>query len=257
MADIADHVGPGRVVVEFGAGSMAKTPLVLDAIAPAAYVPVDISGEFLNESSAILEARYPELPMKPVEADFLHPFPLPDEAAHGARLGFFPGSTIGNMEPAAAVDLLRGMRETLDGEAMLLIGMDLIKERETLIAAYNDAQGITAAFNRNLAQRINRELGGTIELDALAHRSVWNEPLARVEMHLEAMRDIDFEVCGQAFVMAAGETIHTENSHKYSPESGSLLLLAGGWEPIARYLDDGRLFMVVLARAILPDVSLT
>ncbi len=255
MGEVAARAGPGRVVVEFGAGSMTKTPLVLDAMAPAAYVPVDISGEFLHESSASLEARYPDMPVLPVEADFLHPFPLLAEAGHGARLGFFPGSTIGNMEPAPAVDLLRAMHETLGSEAMLLIGMDLIKDRQILLAAYDDAAGVTATFNRNLAERINRELGGTIPLDAVVHRAVWNEPLARIEMHLVATRDFAFEVCGQAFAMAAGETIHTENSHKYSPESASLLLLAGGWEPLARYQDDERLFMVVLARAILPGLT--
>ena len=251
MSQVAAEVGPGRAVVEFGAGSMAKTPLLLDAIAPSAYVPVDISGEFLRDGCAALEARYPDLPVIPVEADFTHPFALPAEAGHGARLGFFPGSTIGNMAPAPAVDLLRAMRQTLGDDAMLLIGMDLIKDRERLIAAYDDAAGVTADFNLNLAERINRELGGTIPLDALAHRAMWNERLARIEMHLEAVRDIIFEVCGHSFEMTAGETIHTENSHKYSRESADLLLLAGGWEPVAHHVDDDRLFMVVLAGAIL------
>lgn len=255
MGEIAAQVGPGRSVVEFGAGSMTKTPLVLDAIAPSNYVPVDISGDFLRESSADLGARYPDLPVIPVEADFMHPFALPAEAGHGARLGFFPGSTIGNMAPAPATDLLRAMRETLGDDAMLLIGMDLIKQRERLLAAYDDAAGVTAAFNLNIAARINRELGGTIPLESLEHRAVWNDPLARIEMHLVATGDIAFEVCGQSFVMAASETIHTENSHKYSRESASLLLLAGGWEPVAHHVDDDRQFMVVLARAILQGLT--
>jgi len=159
------------------------------------------------------------------------------------------------MEPAQATDLLRSLRHALGDDAMLLIGMDLIKDRERLLAAYDDAQGITAEFNLNLVRRINRELDGTIALDSLAHRARWNEERARIEMHLEATRPFAFEVCGQAFAMQVGETIHTENSHKYSRESANLLLLAGGWEPLAHYCDADALFMVVLARAILPDMT--
>ncbi len=255
LGDVAARVGTGRVVVEPGAGSAAKTPLLLDAVAPSAYVPVDISGEFLREASAVLQARFPALPVLPLEADFTHPFALPAEAGGAARLGFFPGSTIGNMEPAAATDLLRSMRHALGHDAMLLIGMDLIKDRDRLIAAYDDAQGVTSAFNLNLAERINRELGGTIPIEALAHKAVWNEARARIEMHLEAARAISFEAAGQTFVMHKGETFHTENSHKYSRESANLLLLAGGWEPLAHYMDPDCLFMVVLARAILPGMT--
>lgn len=249
LDDVAAHVGPGRAVVEPGAGSAAKTPLLLEAVSPSAYVPVDISGDFLREASAQLRQRFPGLPVLPVEADFTHPFALSGEANTAARLGFFPGSTIGNMEPAAATDLLRALRHALGEDAMLLIGMDLIKDRSRLLAAYDDAQGVTAAFNLNLAERINRELNGTIPLDALEHKAVWNEARARIEMHLEATRPISFEVGGQAYAMQAGETIHTENSHKYSQDSGNLLLLAGGWEPLAHYRDADALFMVVLARA--------
>ena len=243
------------MVVELGAGSAAKTPLLLDAVAPSAYVPVDISGEYLRQASAALQARFPAIPVLPLEADFTHPFALPAEAGGAARLGFFPGSTIGNMEPAAASDLLRSLRHALGRDAMLMIGFDLIKDRQRLLSAYDDAQGVTAAFNLNLAERINRELGGSIPTEALAHKAVWNEERARIEMHLEATSAISFEACGQSFAMQRGETIHTENSHKYSRESANLLLLAGGWEPIAHYLDTDALFMVVLARAILPGMT--
>jgi L-histidine N-alpha-methyltransferase len=253
--DVAEQVGPGRVVVEFGAGSTAKTPLLLDCIAPSAYVPIDISGDFLRDSCAGLEQRYPGLPIMPIEADFMQRVSIPVEDGVGGMLGFFPGSTIGNMRPAPAVDLLRSMRETLGDGSMLLIGMDRIKDRERLHAAYDDAAGVTAAFNLNVAQRINRELGGTIPLDGLAHEAVWNDRLARIEMHLKATRPISFEICGKAFAMDAGETIHTENSHKYSRRSGNLLLLAGGWEPVAHYTDEEDLFMVVLARAISHDMT--
>jgi L-histidine N-alpha-methyltransferase len=255
LGNVADRVGPGRVVVEPGAGSVTKTPLLLEAVAPSAFVPVDISGDFLREASEGLRQRFAGLPVLPVEADFTHPFALPAEAGHAPRLGFFPGSTIGNMEPWAATDLLRSLRHALGEEAMLLIGMDLNKERDRLIAAYDDAQGVTAAFNLNLAARINRELHGTLPLDALAHRAVWNPARSRIEMHLEATRPIAFAVCGRSFAMQAGETIHTENSHKYSRESADLLLLAGGWEPVAHYADDERLFMVVLAKAISRDMT--
>ena len=248
--DVTRLVGAGRAVIEFGAGSAAKTPILLDCMDPSVYVPIDISGDFLRDSCDVVQTRYPDLPIIPIEADFTRPVALPPETGDAALLGFFPGSTIGNMQPSEAVDLLRSIRSTLDDGAYLLIGMDLIKDRDRLIEAYDDAAGVTAAFNMNVASRINSELGGTIPLDGLAHKAVWNDRLARIEMHLEAQRDIAFDVCGERFAMDAGETIHTENSHKYSQRSGNLMLLAGGWEPIARYTDPQELFMVVLARAI-------
>jgi L-histidine Nalpha-methyltransferase len=248
--EIGLGVGQGRAVVEFGAGSATKTPLLLDRIAPAAYIPIDISGEFLRESCRTLARRYPLLPIVPVEGDFTRPVPIPPEADGHPLLGFFPGSTIGNLDPSDAVDLLRAMRATLGDEARLLIGMDLIKDPEVLIAAYDDAAGVTAAFNLNLAARINRELGGTIPLADLRHRAVWNDALARIEMHLEAARAIAFTVCGRRFAMRAGVTIHTENSHKYDRRSATTLLIAGGWEPRAHFFDSAHRFMVVLADAV-------
>jgi dimethylhistidine N-methyltransferase len=246
---IAVDVGAGRAVVEFGAGSTAKTPLLLDCIAAASYVPIDISGDFLRESCEGLAVRYPGLPIVPVEGDFTHPLVLPETVAGQPCLGFFPGSTIGNLGPAEAVDLLRAMRATLGEDSLLLIGMDMIKNRSVLTAAYDDAAGVTAEFNLNVAERINRELDGTIPVEALRHRIVWNDDQARIEMHLEATRDIAFKVCGQNFAMRAGETIHTENSHKYDLRSATQLLLAGHWQPFAHYSDGQDRFMVVLARA--------
>lgn len=246
---IALAVGKGRAVVEFGAGSTAKTPLLLDCIEASSYAAVDISGDFLRESCEGLAARYPGLPITPVEADFTRPVDLPPEVRGTPRLGFFPGSTIGNLSPAPAVDLLRAMRATLGDEGMLLIGMDLVKERGVLTAAYDDRAGVTAEFNLNLAHRINRELGGTIPVDGLAHRAIWNADRSRIEMHLEARRDLAFTVAGRPFAMRAGEAIHTENSHKYDLRSATTLLLAGGWEPVARYADTSHRFMVILAQA--------
>ncbi len=253
--EIAQAVGCGRVVVEFGAGSATKTPLLLDRIDAAGYVPIDISGDFLRESCAPLIARYPALPIHPVEADFNAPAKIPQALAGRDRLGFFPGSTIGNMEPAAAIDLLRTMRETLGNGSMLLIGMDRIKAESTLTAAYDDAMGVTAAFNLNLAHRINRELDGTIPADALRHRAVWNDERARIEMHLEALQDISFTVDGYRFAMASGETIHTENSHKYDERGATTLLLGGGWEPRRIWKDKEDRFMVILADALGPDLT--
>jgi uncharacterized SAM-dependent methyltransferase len=153
------------------------------------------------------------------------------------------------MIPHSSVDLLRAMKASLGVGAMLLIGMDRVKPEEMLVAAYDDAQGVTAAFNLNLLERINREIGATIPIDAFRHRAIWNDNRARIEMHLEAQRDIDFRIEGRPFSMAAGETIHTENSHKYGQRDAHILLRAGGWTPIAEWTDPDGLFAVILAEA--------
>ncbi|WP_120715917.1 L-histidine N(alpha)-methyltransferase [Tsuneonella amylolytica] len=245
-------IGEGRAVVEFGSGSSVKTPLLLGCIAPAAYVPLDISGEFLRAAAEELSAKFPGLPVHPVEADFMRQVQLPAAVADLPKLGFFPGSTIGNMVPRTATDLLRTMRATLGEGSQLLIGMDLVKDPAVLEAAYDDAQGVTGAFNLNLARRINRELGGTIPVDDLRHVARWNDDFARIEMHLQATRDIAFEVSAKRFSMAAGETIHTENSHKFSRRSSYQLLLAGGWTPRERWTDGEGRFSLILADATIP-----
>ena len=245
-------IGAGRAVVEFGSGSSVKTPLLLEAIEPAAYVPLDISGDFLRAAAADLAAKFPRLPVHPVEADFMREVALPEAVEELPKLGFFPGSTIGNMVARTAVDLLRSMRATLGKGSQLLIGMDLIKDVAVLEAAYDDAQGVTAEFNLNLARRINRELGGTIPVDKLRHVARWNDTFARVEMHLEATEDIAFEVSGRRFALAAGETIHTENSHKFELRSQNTLLLAGGWTPARRWTDSQERFSLILAEWTVP-----
>lgn len=250
--EFAALIGAGRSVVEFGSGSSVKTPLLLRAIDPAAYVPLDISGDFLRAAATDLAAKFPDLPVHPVEADFMRKVALPAQVEDLPKLGFFPGSTIGNMVARTAVDLLRTMRETLGEGAQLLIGMDLIKDRKLLEAAYDDAGGVTAEFNLNLARRINRELGGTIPVDALRHDARWNDDFARIEMHLEAQQDIRFEIAGRSFAMAKGDTIHTENSHKFDRRSSATLLLAGGWTPKHRWTDDAGRFSVILAEASIP-----
>jgi dimethylhistidine N-methyltransferase len=251
-AEFAAEIGPGRAVVEFGSGSSVKTPLLLEAIAPATYVPLDISGDFLRAAADDLARKFPGLPVYPVEADFMREVALPEAVADMPKLGFFPGSTIGNMVPRTAVDLLRTMRATLGPQSKLLIGMDLIKDPAVLEAAYDDAGGVTREFNLNLARRINRELGGTIPVDDLRHVARWNDDFARIEMHLEAQRDMTFEVAGESFALAKDETIHTENSHKFSRRSANALLLAGEWTPAVRWTDGEGRFSLILAEATIP-----
>jgi dimethylhistidine N-methyltransferase len=248
-ADLASRIPAGAALVEFGSGSSTKTPLVLDAVQPSAYVPIDISGEFLRESSRALSTRYPDLFVLPFEADFTRALALPRTIETAPKLGFFPGSTIGNLIPHAAVDLLRAMRASLGIGAHLLIGMDRIKDPDVLERAYDDPAAVTAAFNCNLLSRINRELDATIPLDAFRHRARWNDDRARVEMHLEATRDVSFAVEGRSFSIPAGETVHTENSHKYGPRDARILLRAGGWTPVAEWTDPDDLFAVYLAEA--------
>ena len=250
--DIAALTGPGRAVVEFGSGSSTKTPIVLGAVAPSAYVPIDISGDFLRQSSTAIAAAFPGLTVLPVEGDFMKPIALPRQVDGLAKLGFFPGSTIGNMTPLASTDLLRTMRASLGEGAMLLIGMDRIKDEDVVVRAYDDAQGVTAAFNMNLLERINRELDGNIPIDSFAHVARWNDDRSRIEMHLEARADVTFTIEGRPFAMTAGETIHTENSHKYGPRDARLLLRAGGWTPIAEWTDPDEQFALILAEAQAP-----
>jgi len=247
--EMAAAIGPGRAVVELGSGSSTKTPLLLEAIRPAAYVPVDISGDFLRESSDALAARFPGLAIYPVEADFTQRVALPREICPLPKLGFFPGSTIGNMVARTAIDLLRNWREALGDGSLLLIGIDRIKDIAVLERAYDDPAGVTGAFNLNLLTRINRELGGTIPVDNFLHRAVWDDVHARIEMHLVAVCDMDFTVDGRRYHMAKGETIHSENSHKYGDRDANLLLRASGWTPVATWDDADPAFALILAEA--------
>ena len=247
--DVAAIVGPGSAIVELGAGSAVKTPTLIEAVKPAAYVPIDISGEFLRSSAAALQREHSDLSVHPVEADFMKEIPLPAEIAGMPRLGFFPGSTIGNMIPATAVDLLRAFKAALGVGAFLLIGIDRVKDVDVLLRAYDDPAGVTAAFNLNLLHRINAELGGDVPVDDFAHRAIWNEARSRIEMHLVARRDLAFTVAGHRFEMRAGETIHSENSHKYGPRDASLLLRASGWTPVREWTDADDSFALILAEA--------
>jgi L-histidine N-alpha-methyltransferase len=241
--DIARLTGTAKTLVEFGSGSSTKTPLLFDALLPRSYVPIDISDGFLEQSALALGKAYPDIAMLPVAADFTHPLRLPS-AVKGALIGFFPGSTIGNFAHAAAVDLLRSLRRTLGSDARLVIGVDLRKNCRLLETAYDDAAGVTARFNLNLLARINRELHGDVPVADFEHRVVWNNLVGRIEMHLEAQVDVRFHAAGQSFAMRRGETIHTENSYKYTLEEIRLLARASGWEPMAAWTDVDGLFSV-------------
>jgi dimethylhistidine N-methyltransferase len=247
--EIADRVGRGGALVEFGSGSSTKTPIVLRALKPAAYVPIDISGDYLRDSAAAVAKDFPGINVIPVEADFTKPMLIPESVREVDRLGFFPGSTIGNFVPRSATDLLRHFRTVLGTGSKLLIGMDRVKPIDRLVAAYDDPEGVTAAFNLNLLERINRELGGDIPVDAFDHEARWNDLLGRIEMHLVASRAVDFRIEDRRFHFDKGASIHTENSHKYGPRGARLLLLSGGWTPIAEWADDDQDFALILAEA--------
>jgi len=226
----AGRFGSDAVLVELGSGASEKTRIVLDA-APdlAAYVPIDISPTALNEAAERIRADYPGLKVLPMVGDFEHLSPPPVEAGPGRRIGFFPGSTIGNLTPEAAVALLRSAREVLGDGSLFILGVDLVKSPEALVAAYDDAQGVTAAFNRNLLIRANRELGMDFEPEAFAHVAVWSAEHSRMEMHLKATRPMTVHLGKLAFRLAEGETIHTESSRKFDRRSVTALAQGAGW----------------------------
>ncbi len=248
--DIAKFIPPDAALIEFGSGSTRKARLLLDA-APAvtAYVPVDISSEMLQQEAAELRRDYPHLTVLPVEADFTKPFQLPRGIALSSRVGFFPGSTIGNFEPHAAASFLRHAAAMLGAQSTLIIGVDLVKDVHVLNAAYDDAAGVTARFNLNLLTRINRELGGNFDLGTFCHQAFYNTERRRIEMHLASRTRQKVKVAGRSFDFRAGETIHTENSYKYTPESFGAMARGSGWSPVATWTDPQGYFMVqALAR---------
>lgn len=250
-AEVAEAAGPGAAVVEFGSGSAEKVGILLDALrAPAAYVPVDIAAEWLAEAAVRVAAAHPALSVLPVPADFTRPFALPTHLpATAPRLGFFPGSTIGNFAPDAAADFFRLARRVLGVGACMLVGADLVKGPAVLEAAYDDAAGVTARFNLNLLVRLNRECGADFDLSAFRHRAVWNAEAERMEMHIVSLRAQTVALAGRRLRFATGETIHTENSHKYRPESFVALCAQGGWRAGRHWTDRAGLFSVWLLRA--------
>jgi dimethylhistidine N-methyltransferase len=244
-SDIATHIGPNAELVEFGAGSLTKVRLLLDAMdAPKRYIPIDISGEHLEQAAVALKADYPLLSVKPVIADYTQAFMLPPALPEsGQRVGFFPGSTIGNFTPVEAVQFLRMAATVLRGGA-LLVGADLVKDPAVLHAAYSDAAGVTAAFNLNLLARANRELGADFDLTQFAHSAFYNAPLRRIEMHLMSRVRQVVHVCGWRFSFEEGETLHTENSHKFTIDGLRALAIQAGFTPGPVWTDAQQLFSV-------------
>ncbi len=246
-ADIGRLVGRDAVVVEFGAGSSRKTPLLLNALEdPLAYVPIDISGDFLTEMTGRLHKAFPGMKMLPVVADFMHPLTLPPLPVNSPRLGFFPGSTIGNLSPKEAHAFLTGAGEILGPGSQLLIGVDTRKDIKMLLNAYDDPEGVTADFNLNLLVRANRDLNSDFDPAAFRHQARWNESASRIEMHLISIKPQTVTVAGQVFAFEEDETIHTENSYKFSVREFQLLARAAGWEPDALWEDENKYFSVHL-----------
>ena len=250
---IAGLADPGAALIEFGSGSTAKARLLLrHMVSVRAYVPVDISAEFVNGEAARLQADFPALRVLPVAADFTGAFELPAAVKAGPRLGFFPGSTIGNLEPHEVTGFLRRAKRALGQAAAFVVGVDLVKDPEVLYAAYNDSQGVTAQFNRNLLVRINRELGADFDVSAFEHHAFYHRELRRIEMHLASLRRQKVRILGKCFEFRAGETIHTENSYKYTIESFAALARGAGWSIGAVWTDPERYFSV---QALVPEAG--
>jgi dimethylhistidine N-methyltransferase len=248
--EISAYIPDAAALVEFGSGASTKTRIVLDA-APqlAVYAPIDISASALEGAAKAIRADYPRLAVAPLRDDFTNALRLPEETEGRPVVGFFPGSTIGNFTPEEARAFLVGARRLLGEGAAFLVGMDLVKDPAVLVAAYDDAKGVTAAFNKNLLARINRELGGDIDLDAFAHRAVWNAAESRIEMHLVSLKDQTVHAGGRAFRFAEGETIHTENSYKFTIERMAALAAQSGWKLEQRWVSEDPAFGMVLLRA--------
>jgi L-histidine Nalpha-methyltransferase len=245
--EIAERVGEHATVVEFGSGAEDKIRRLLASLSdPYAYVAIDISLEPLKRSVELLAADFRDLKVGGICADFQAPIALPEGAMseEGRRLAFFPGSTIGNMDRKNALPFLKTIRGMLSGDDGFVIGVDLQKKRETLESAYNDADGVTAAFNLNIITRMNRELGGTMDISKFSHTAYYNDELDRIEMHLESLEPQCFEVAGREFSMDRGETIHTESSHKYSIEQFHRLANEAGFKAGDVWTDSERLFSI-------------
>ncbi|WP_251973748.1 L-histidine N(alpha)-methyltransferase [Sphaerotilus microaerophilus] len=241
--EIAALIGARAEIVEFGAGSCDKVRLLLDALdMPCAYIPVDISAQHLDASAQRLRQHYPCLEVLPQAADYTQRLHLPAPCpGAGRRVGFFPGSTIGNFDPPDALRFLILAARALRGGALLL-GADRVKSPALLHAAYNDAAGVTAAFNRHVLRRAQRELGAQVDPDGFDHAAFYNAPLQRIEMHLLSCGRQTIGLGGEEFVFEEGETLHTENSYKYTPEGLRALVRQAGWRPGPMWTDPERLF---------------
>jgi len=247
--EIAALLPKQAALVEFGAGATTKVRLLLKTCKIAAYVPVDISADFLRAQARGLRADFPMLKVHPVAADFTETFALPPEVGALPKVGFFPGSTIGNFEPQEAQAFLRRAAEILGRGALIVLGGDLEKDEKLLHDAYNDAACVTAKFNLNLMVRMNRELGTNFDVAAFDHRAIYNRELNRIEMHLISNRPQMVRVCGRSISFTSGESIHTENSYKYSIPRFYNLARATGWTPLTTWTDSEGMFSAHALRA--------
>jgi dimethylhistidine N-methyltransferase len=243
--EMVDAVPRGGALIEFGSGSSRKTEILLERLPRlGCYVMIDVSESALDDAARRLGRRFPTLDVRAIAGDFSFPVALPADIAARHKTGFFPGSTIGNFTPAEAQRLLRVFRAVLSPGGRLIVGADLRKEAKTLVAAYDDSAGVTAAFNLNLLARINRELGAGFDLDAFRHQAIYNPRAGRIEMHLVSLRAQEVAVRGRRFRFREGETIHTENSYKYSVDQFRDLARSAGWLPQRVWTDQASLFSV-------------
>ncbi len=248
--EIAQDATPGNVLIEFGSGSSLKTELLLAQMHQLyAYVPIDISAAALSDAQARINKRFPRVRVRPVCGDFSRPLALPAEIDGRPRLGFFPGSTIGNLTESAAIKLLTNMASILGSGARLIIGADLKKDVGRLIRAYDDQEGVTAAFNLNLLKRANRELDADFDIGQFDHLAIYDEPHGRIEIYLVSQADQTVTVLGRRITFATGERIHTEHSHKYDIEGFHALAAKAGWHPLKVWTDAERLFSVHVLEA--------
>jgi dimethylhistidine N-methyltransferase len=244
-ADLVEGFEDGDLFVEFGSGSSLKTEILLDRVdARIVYVPIDVSDSALADAAVRLALRYPELEVRPLIGNFSDLPSLPRDLAGRRAVGFFPGSTIGNLAPREAIQLLSDFRRILGEDGRLIIGVDLKKDLQMLVRAYDDAAGVTAAFNKNLLSRINRELGGTFDENAFTHKAIYNSNEGRIEIYLVSDRAQSVRACGHIFHFRKGESIHTENSYKYTVSEFQDLAVRAGWQSNRVWTDANNLFSV-------------
>ena len=248
--DIASQIGDNTALIEYGSGALEKIKILLNFLnEPVGLIPVDISEDQLFASAKNLENLYPDLEILPVAADFTKPIPIPGFSHPPKKhVAFFPGSTIGNFEPDLAIQFLQGVTKTIGLDGLLLIGFDLKKDIETLLAAYDDQRGITASFNKNLLSRVNGELGGNFNLNTFEHLARYNENKGRIEMHLKSTTEQTVSIDKELFEFLEGETIHTENCYKFTKESFTAMSIKAGLSPVKTWTDDQNLFAVMLLR---------
>jgi dimethylhistidine N-methyltransferase len=253
-ADIAQFCGARALLFDYGAGTGLKTEILIEALTePRLYSPIDIAADVLADTARRIRSRFPKLETRPIVADFNRDFALPSGLPQGRRTAFFPGSTIGNLDRRETGAFLSRLRRQVGPQGAALIGIDLKKDPSVLIDAYDDSEGVTAAFDLNLLRRINRELDGGFPLDRFIHEAHWNEAESAVEMHLVSLDARIVPVCGQDFAFRRGETIHTESSRKYDLDSFGALAGAGGWRIAQVWTDRDRLFAVL---GLVPDKRL-